>query len=87
MKKLLLFAVLVLVVSACTDNQRARQWGGTETINLPKGEKLVTVTWKGVDLWYLTEQMDSSYRPEVKYFREDSNMGAFEGTVKFVESR
>jgi hypothetical protein len=54
---------------------------------LPKGEKLVEVTWKENSLWYLTEPMDDDYEPKTKSFREDSNLGILEGTVTFVETR
>lgn len=79
------------VTLSCTDNQMARNYGGTETIELPKGEKLINATWKtnktSADLWFLTEKMDSTYVPKTKYFREKSNYGVWEGTVVFVESK
>lgn len=92
MKKTTIILVIgVLLLCACNDNQRARSFGGTETINLPKGEKLINATWKGekgaADLWFLTEPMESTYIPSKKYFRESSGYGVFDGTVIFVESR
>jgi len=87
---LLATAVIMIMASflfSCTDNSRARNWGGTETIELPKGERLVQATWKETDLWYLTEPMPADYVPQVKLFKESSSLGMMEGTVKFVESR
>ena len=89
MKKLLIlvfFAVSAVTLISC-DNWTSRKWGGATTITLPKGEKLVEVTWKENSLWYLTEPMDADYEPKTKTFREDSNLGILEGTVTFVESR
>lgn len=100
MKKSVFYSIMFVTLSfligpsifmSCTDNQRARSFGGTETINLPKGEKLVNATWKGekgaADLWYLTEPMDSTYIPKTKHFREQSGYGIMQGTVIFVESK
>lgn len=88
---ILVILAITLLMTSCTQNQKARSYGGTETVNLPKGEKLINATWKGdkggADLWYLTEAMDSSYIPKKKYFRESSGYGVFEGTVIFIESK
>ena len=89
MKKLIilsLFAVSMVALISC-DNWKSRKWGGSTTITLPKGEKLIEATWKENSLWYLTEPMDADYEPKKKTFREDSNLGILEGTVIFVESR
>lgn len=84
MKKLLILLLFITSVS-CTDNARARRFGGTETIELPKGEKLIMATWKENGLWYLTEPMDSDYDPKTKTFKEKSSLGVMEGTVTFIE--
>ena len=89
MKKLIilsLFAVSMVALISC-DNWKSRKWGGSTTITLPKGEKLIEATWKESSLWYLTEPMDTDYKPKTKTFREDSNFGILEGTVTFVETR
>lgn len=91
MKKKLLIVALVAgllpTLFSCTENQRARQFGGTITIELPLGEKLVMATWKETDLFYLTEPMDSNYVPKTKTFREDSSWGVMESTVIFKERK
>ena len=79
--------ILVAALSISCDNAISRKFGGSTTINLPAGQKLIEVTWKENSLWYLTEPMDTDYVPKTKTFREDSNLGVLEGTVTFVESR
>lgn len=78
---------MLLTLFSCTENQRARKFGGNMTVVLPAGEKLVMATWKNDDLFYLTEPMDSGYVPKTKLFKEDSSFGVLETTVKFVETR
>jgi len=90
MKKVLtlfVFALSIAVLTISCDNVMSRKFGGSTTINLEKGQKLVEATWKENSLWYLTEPMDSNYVPKTKTFKEDSNFGVLEGTVTFVESR
>lgn len=88
MKKLLFIALSgIISLSSCTENQRARTFGGDMTIHLKAGEKLMMATWKGEDLFYLTEPMEEGYVPKVKFFYENSSYGVLETTVKFVESR
>ena len=63
--------------------------GGTTTIELPKGKKLVpyTVQWEpnGSHIWYLTEDAEPGYTPKVYNFHESSNLGILEGTIIFQE--
>ena len=89
-KKLLsiaLVAVLLLTLFSCTENSRARKFGGTMIVDLPKGEKLLMVTWKEDNLFYLTEPMDSVYTPKTKTFKEKSSFSIMEATIIFRESR
>lgn len=78
---------MTLCFFSCTENQRARKFGGTEKIELPKGQRLVMVTWKEQSLWYLLEPMPDGYVPQVKEFAEKSSFGSLEGKVIFYESR
>ena len=74
-KKILIIALaagLLPTLFSCTENERARQFGGTMIVDLPKGEKLLMVTWKEDNLFYLTEPMDSVYTPKTKTFKEKS---------------
>ena len=87
MKKYLFLLIALVAMSSCTENQRARAYGGKMTIELPKGEKLVNATWKEANLFYLTEPMEEGYIPKSKKFRESSNFGVWESEITFVESR
>ena len=89
-KKLLSIALaagLLSTLFSCTENERAKVYGGSMTVYLPKGEKLLMVTWKETDLFYLTEPMDSNYVPKTKTFREKSKYGMLESTIAFIESK
>lgn len=85
MKKLLVLVGLTAILSSCTEQQVKKQYGGTIEIKLPAGEKLMEATWKGEDLFYLTEPMEEEYKPKVKMFREHSSWGVMETNVKFIE--
>jgi hypothetical protein len=87
MKKLFLVIGVILMLGSCTENTRVKQWGGEGTINLPKGRKLVTVTWKGDQVWYLTKPMNSSDVAETYQFQEESSWGLIEGTYNIVETK
>jgi hypothetical protein len=77
MKKLL---PLLLLFSACTKNEKAKNYGGTAEIDLPNGQKLVTATWKDDDLWYLTRPMLPCDSAVTYTFKEKSSFGYMEGT-------
>jgi len=88
MKKLLVLAALALILLmslGCTSNQRAKDYGGTMTIDLPVGQKLVNASWKNSDLWYLTRLRREGEQQEVFTFKEDSSYGVMQGTVIFKE--
>lgn len=74
-----------LLVAGCTSHGRARVWGGTETVTLAAGLKLVSMAWKDLDLWILTRAWKSGDVPERYAFMEKSNQGLFEGTILVVE--
>ena len=72
---------------SCGENTRTKFYGATKKVELPKGQKLVSATWKETSLWYLTEPMDENYMPKQKTFSEMSNFGLIEGDVIFIESK
>lgn len=86
MKKIILLALAALMMVGC-EQYVSREAGGTLTIKIEPGQKLLEATWKNADLWYLTEPMDSDYKPKTKVFQENSLYGVFEGKVIFVESK
>ena len=87
MKKVFLAIVLGVMATSCTENERVKTWGGEGTIKLPKGKKLVNVTWKETQIWYLTRNMDSNDVAETYEFHEESSYGVIEGTYKIVETK
>jgi hypothetical protein len=83
----LLLLICTLLLVGCTENQRARNFGGTSNVDLPAGQKMINVTWKGDDLWYATRPMRSDEQPETYTFKESSSMGITSGTVILKERR
>lgn len=78
--------VVVITLNSC-DQALTRSMGGTTKVQLEPGEKLLEVTWKGDNIWYLVEPMDSNYIPKTKTFKESSKAGILEGKVIFIETR
>lgn len=91
MKKLLLLLTFIVIgFTSCTDNARVRTWGGTETINLEPGVRLVNITWKGgekttTSLWILTKK--DTTKPSTYSFKEKSSLGVMEGEVIIKEQK
>lgn len=83
--KPILIIIAAIILSSCTAQERAKSWGGEAEIVLPKGQKIVSVTWKETDLWYLIRPAREGEKPEVLTFQEDSNLGLLEGKVTFTE--
>ena len=77
MKKILLTLSLITLLYSCTDNQRAKNFGGTEEIQLKPNEVVLNVTWKETQMWICTKDTTTG----IVYFREKSNWGVLEGTV------
>lgn len=86
-KTIVLIAVAMMTLVSCTENSRVKNWGGEGTINLPKGRKLVNVTWKESHIWYLTRPMDSTDVEQTYQFHEESSWGMVEGTFNIVETK
>ena len=82
-----IFIALMLCASfiSCTENKRARQFGGSETITLPQGQKLVMITWKESNMWYLTKPMSKVDSAETYTFQEKSSWGVWQGTITVHE--
>lgn len=82
-----LLFVMMMIATACTEQSMTRKFGGKMNIKLPKGERLLTATWKGSSLFYLTEPMDSDYIPKNKKFIESSSFGVWESKITFIETK
>ena len=77
MKKLIFITIATLSLVSCTDNVRARHFGGTEELKLKPNEVVLNVTWKESEMWICTKDTVTS----IVYFREKSNWGVMEGTI------
>ena len=80
-----ILALVGLIACGCTENQRAKNFGGTATIKLPTNSKLVTVSWEQDHLWYLTRPARNGETPETFTFQEKSGLGIFDGQVILIE--
>ncbi len=73
-------------LGGCSDQTRAKSYGGTATIDLPAGKKLINATWKeSSNIWYLVRDMREGETAESYEFKESSSLGIVEGTVKLIE--
>ena len=91
MKKLIssmaMIAVLIVSLAGCTEQTRAKRYGGIATVELSRNTKLVIATWKEDSIWYLTRPMRPDEKPERYEFTESSSFGIIEGKVIIVEQR
>jgi hypothetical protein len=85
MKKLFLAIGIIVMLGSCTENNRVKNWGGDGTLTLPKGQKLINVTWKESQIWYLTRPMTPQDSCQIYTFHESSSWGVMEGTYTIVE--
>lgn len=85
MKKLLLAIGVIAMLGSCTENNRVKNWGGDGTLTLPKGQKLINVTWKESQIWYLTRPMTPQDSCQIYTFHESSSWGVMEGTYTIIE--
>jgi len=88
-EKLFLKIGMILILSfvfACTQNTRAKKFGGTAEIEAPCGMMVGNITWKGSDLWYSYIPMPESYEPITHTFQEVSSLGVVEGKYIIKET-
>lgn len=83
--KLAGLAALLLLTTSCTENARVKAFGGSGTMDLPPGRKLVNITFKESNLWVLTRAAKPGEIPEVYEFTEKSNLGVLEGKIVIRE--
>jgi hypothetical protein len=77
MSKLTMVAITLLALASCTDNQRARNFGGTETIKIEPQEKFINITWKQDNLWVIVQDTITG----TIYAKEKSSFGVMQGKV------
>lgn len=83
--RIFVIAVFALLAVACTEKSRAKNWGGSYVEKVDNCEKVVTVTWKGDNMWILTRPMRAEDTVERYSFVEDSSWGNMEGKVTLQE--
>lgn len=84
--KVIIFIFILSFMAIGCENSIVRNFGGKMIIDLPPGEKLIEVTWKNDDLWYLTRPMRQGEVVESYTFQEKSTYGNFEGSVILKET-
>lgn len=85
-KKAIAIFMVMFMLSGC--HEATKYYGGSMTLELPKGQKLEEITWKDDSaLWYLTRPMREDEQPETHTFKADTEWGVFEGTVTIIESK
>ena len=77
----------ILSFSSCTEQERARNFGGKIEVEVPTGYKVTSATWKDSELFYFIEPMEEGYVPKEKKFVESSCYGILESEVTFKEKR
>jgi len=82
---LITICVIGSIISSCTENSKAKTFGGTGRLTLPAGQKLITATWKDDDFRYLTRPMRAGEYREVYSFKEESSFGVLNGTYIIYE--
>jgi hypothetical protein len=63
----------------------AKTYGGKMTLELPPGKKLINITWKDAELWYLVRDRKQGEPMETYEFKEDSRYGLYEGVITVKE--
>ena len=85
--RIIVFVILIALMNGCTEQDRARYFGGTSTVELEENKKLVNLTWKDGDLWILTKDMLPTDVAETYTFKEDSPYGVIEGLIIIKEKK
>lgn len=69
-------AITLLALTSC-ENTLTRKFGGSMQHELKPNEKFINVTWKGDNLWVITQDTVTNFY----YAREKSNYGLMEGVI------
>jgi len=75
---ILILAIAMGMLISCTDNQRAKSFGGTETVELKPNHKFINITWKNDDLWIVTQDTTTG----IFHCKEKSSWGLLSGEIK-----
>ncbi len=85
MKKTILLLIVMTGMVSCTENSKAKNYGGVAKMELEPGQKVVNVTWKEDDLWILSKDMAPTDTAQTYIFHEKSSYGILEGTYIIKE--
>lgn len=80
MKKVVLVVALIatgMKLNSCTEEARAKKFGGEFDLKLQPNEELINITWKNDDMWYLVKDKKTG----AFTFKEHSSYGIWEGKV------
>jgi len=83
----MMLALFLGVSAGCTQNQRARLYGGKSAVKMDRGRKVVTATWKDTSIWVLTRPMGPEEEPQTLILKEISSLGLLEGEVELIEQK
>lgn len=83
----LITMICINCMSSCSDQGRAKNWGGTMDLELEPNDKLIEVTWKGDQLWILTKAMKEDDIADEYKFYEKSTLGILEGCINIKEKK
>jgi hypothetical protein len=83
-------AILAILSLTACENEMAKFFGGTMTVELEKDQKLVNASWKSSgksssSLWLLSRVRKDNEQPETYKYIEKSTYGVLEGTVIIQE--
>lgn len=78
---ILLCVGFMLLIAGCTEQDMAKNFGGTANIEIANCQKVVNATWKEDNLWLLTRPMREDEKPEKLTLSESSSFGLLEGSV------
>lgn len=87
MKNLIKFLFIAILFASCTEQVIVKKVGGNLNVDVQKGYKVTSATWKGTDLFYFIEPMEEDYEPKKKIFVENSSFGVIESKITFIEKR
>ena len=74
---LMLLIAIVVGVSSCTENERAKNFGGKEDITLKPSEQFVNATWKHDNLWLVTKDTLTN-----EYIMREKSSNVWEGEIR-----
>ncbi len=78
--------VVTLLLYSCTEQYKVRNLGEVGVYDLPPGKKLIVVTWKEDNLWYLVRDRKEGESVDTFEFIETSSFGIWEGKMILREN-